>query len=246
MEELLPSELWLAERMRDEEAQRFLNTLKGDAGLEPPTLATLCLRILVLLPVSGASIVLMSRGHDQGLAGASGESALAGQDLEFTLGQGPGVDAYADGRTVLVEDLSASDGRWPLFCPTAVDLGVHSMCALPLQVGPIRLGVLSLYGDKPGLIALENLADAQLVADLITHLVIGLQSETASETIAFALESSDYRAVVHQATGMISAQLDCGIEEALVRLRGHAFAAERPIDVIAEGVVDGSIRFDEP
>jgi hypothetical protein len=244
MQELLPSEIWLAERMRDEEAQRFLSVLKGDAGVEPPTLATLCLRILVLLPVNGASIVLMSRGHDQGLAGASGKSALAGQDLEFTLGQGPGVDAYADGRTVLVEDLSASDGRWPLFCPTAVDLGVHSMCALPLQVGPIRLGVLSLYGDKPGLIALENLADAQLVADLITHLVIGLQSETASETIAFALEASDYRAVVHQATGMISAQLDCDVGEALARLRAHAFAAERPIDEIAEGVVEGSIRFD--
>jgi hypothetical protein len=120
------------------------------------------------------------------------------------------------------------------------------MCALPLQIGSIRLGVLSLYGEQPGVVALEHLGDAQLVADLITHLVIGLQSETASERIAFALESSDYRAVVHQATGMISAQLDCGIEEALVRLRGHAFAAERPIDEIAEGVVDGSIRFDEP
>jgi hypothetical protein len=186
----------------------------------------------------------MSRGNDQGLAGAFGASALAGQDLEFTLGQGPGVDAYADGMTILVEDLSESDGRWPLFAGSAVDLGVRSMCALPLQVGPIRLGVLCLYGEQPGVIALEDLGDAELVADLITHLVIGLQSETASETIAFALDDSDYRAVVHQATGMISAQLDCSVEEALVRLRGRAFAAERPIDEMAEEVVAGSIRFE--
>jgi hypothetical protein len=186
----------------------------------------------------------MSRGNDQGLAGASGASGLAGQDLEFTLGQGPGVDAYTDGMTVIVEDLSESDGRWPLFCTAAVDVGLRSMCALPLQVGAIRLGVLCFYGDEPGVIALGRVGDAQLVADLITHLVIGLQSETASESIAFALDASDYRAVVHQASGMISAQLDCGVEEALVRLRGYAFAAERPIDEIAEGVVGGLIRFD--
>jgi hypothetical protein len=234
-----------AEWMSADEAKRFLAVLTGDSD-SPPTLTTLCLRTLQLLPASGASLVLMSRGHDQGLAGASGESGLVGQDLEFTLGQGPGVDAYADGKTVLVEDLGAADGRWPLYSPMALDLGIRSVCALPLQVGSICLGVLSLYGEKPGVIALDHLTDAHLVSDLITHLVIGLQSETSSESIAFALDLADYRAVVHQATGMISAQLDCSIEEALVRLRGHAFAAERPIDEIAELVVQGSIRFDAP
>jgi len=226
--------------------KRFLSVLKGDGDVEPPSLTTLCFRTLELIPATGASIVLMSRGHDQGLAGASGSSALAGQNLEFTLGQGPGIDAYADGKAVLVEDLISGDGLWPLFSASAVELGVRSICALPLQVGPICLGVLSFYGEKPGVVGIDHLDDAQLVADLITHLVIGLQSETASESIAFALEDSDYRAVVHQATGMISAQLDCGIDEALLRLRGHAFAAERPIDEIAEGVVEGSIRFDGP
>ena len=44
---------------------------------------------------------------------------------------------------------------------------------------------------------------------------------------------------------MISAQLDCGVEDALVRLRGYAFASERPIDEIAEEVVAGSFRFDD-
>ena len=169
--------------MNDGIEKRFLTVLKGDGDVEPPTLTLLCFRTLELIPATGASIVLMSRGHDQGLAGASGSSALAGQDLEFTLGQGPGLDAYAEGRAVLVEDLISSDGRWPLFSPTAVDLGVRSMCALPLQVGPICLGVLSFDGEKPGVIDPYHLEDAQLVADLIAHLVIDLQSETASESI---------------------------------------------------------------
>ncbi len=205
--------------MNAQGAKGFLAVLRGDPDGEPLTLTSICARTLELLPAAGASIVLMSRGHGQGLAGAFGESALAGQDLEFTLGQGPGVDAYADGMVVLVKDLSF-DGRWPLFSATAVGLGIRSVCALPLQVGSIRLGVLSLYGGTPSAIALAQLSDALLVADLVTHLVIGLQSETASESVAFALDISDYRAVVHQATGMVSAQLDCSVEEALVRLPG--------------------------
>ena len=105
--------------MSDGIGKRFLTVLKGNGDVEPPTLTTLCFRTLELIPATGASIVLMSRGRDQGLAGASGSSALAGQDLEFTLGQGPGVDAYADGKAVLVEDLISSDGRWPLFSAAA-------------------------------------------------------------------------------------------------------------------------------
>jgi hypothetical protein len=138
-----------------------------------------------------------------------------------------------------------ADGRWPLFSSSAWELGIGSVCAVPLQVGSVRLGVLCLYGATPRAIGLEILSDAYLVADLVAHLVLGWQSETASESLAFALEISDYRTVVHQATGMISAQLDCGIDEALVRLRAHAFAGQKPVDEIAEDVVAGSFRFDD-
>jgi hypothetical protein len=45
---------------------------------------------------------------------------------------------------------------------------------------------------------------------------------------------------------MISAQLNCAMGEALVRLRGHAFASERAIDLVATEVVTGQLRFDAP
>ena len=224
------------------EAKRFLAVLQG---VEAPTLTTLCQRTLDLLPVDGVSIALMTGSDHQGLAGSSGSLASARQDLEFTLGQGPGVDAYEEGASVVVEDLRLTDGRWPLFSPAALELGVRSVSALPMKIGGIRLGVLYLYGDEPGSIGAEHLESARTVTELITQIVIGLQSQVSSEEIAFNLVESDYRAVVHQATGMISVQLGCSVEEALVRLRGHAFVADRPIDEIAELVVDGSVRFHE-
>jgi len=71
-----------------------------------------------------------------------------------------------------------------------------------------------------------------------------MQSAVASEWLASSLEVADERIFVHQATGMVSAQLDCGVDEALLRLRGHAYAAQRPIDEVAADVVAGRLRFD--
>jgi GAF domain-containing protein len=226
-------------------SQRFLGVLTGGADNESPTLTTLCRRTLALVPASSVSVVLMDRGHNQSLAGASDATAESIQNLEFTLGEGPGVDAYAEGRPVLIDDLHAIDGRWPQFSGAATELGVCAVLALPLQVGAIRLGVLALYRDQPWLVSTEQLTDVLLVADLVTHLVLAAQSEVASESVAWALDVSDYRVVVHQATGMISAQLEIGIEEALVRLRGRAFGAERPIDEVAEDVLAGFLSFEE-
>jgi AmiR/NasT family two-component response regulator len=54
-----------------------------------------------------------------------------------------------------------------------------------------------------------------------------------------------FRAHVHQATGMISAQLDIDMAEALVRLRAFAYTQDRPIDEVAGQVVVRTLRFDD-
>ena len=193
----------------------------------------------------GASVVLMGDDTFPSVAGAYGVS-VAVQDLEYTLGEGPATDAYAQGKPVLVDDLAFVKSRWPQFTRSLADTGIRSIYALPLQVGAIKLGVLVLYRDQPDVLGGDELSAALLVANLVTNQVLDLQAGAASESLAWGLEVDDYRAVVHQATGMISAQLDCSIGEALVRLRGHAFGAERPIEEVASDVVTGKLRFDDP
>jgi AmiR/NasT family two-component response regulator len=70
-----------------------------------------------------------------------------------------------------------------------------------------------------------------------------MQSDAASESVAWALDIADHRAVVHQATGMVSVQLHCSVEEALLRLRGRAFASGQSIDELAAAVVEGRATF---
>ena len=104
------------------------------------------------------------------------------------------------------------------------------MYAIPLRIGAVDLGVLVLGGVDPRAMAGQELADSLLLGDLVSRLVLDLQAGVTSESLAWALDATDSRAVVHQATGMIVAQLDVGVAEALVRLRANAFATDRPID----------------
>jgi hypothetical protein len=229
--------------LRAEDADQFLAALIGGAEDESPSLTTVCRSASKMLRMSGASVVLMGAGTFPSVASAYGVSVTV-QDLELTLGEGPAIDAYAEGAPVLVDDLASFSSRWPQFTRAAMDIGIRSVYAFPLQLGAIKLGVLVLYRDELGALAGEDLSAALLVGNLVTNQIIDMQAGAVSESLAWGLEIDDYRAVVHQATGMISAQLDCPIGEALVRLRGRAFASERPLEDVAADVVTGDLRFE--
>ena len=160
------------------------------------------------------------------------------QDLEFTVGEGPGIDAFTSSLPVLVEDLTAAHPRWPLFTGAALSIGLRSIYSYPLQFGAITLGVLTLSSVRAGALTRTGLDQAPRVTEAVTSLILHMQAEDRSESLAWSLDAGDHRAVVHQATGMVAAQLGCGLDEALLRLRGRAFADEVPIDDVAEAVVE--------
>jgi hypothetical protein len=107
------------------------------------------------------------------------------------------------------------------------------------------MGVLSLYRAVPGPLAAEELADVLVFADIALGLLLDAASGVGGSQGYLPLNGiSDGRAVVHQATGMVSVQLGVSVEEALVRLRAHAFARGTAIGDIAAEVVSRQLRFD--
>src|SRR3954447_6657178 len=70
------------------------------------------------------------------------------------------------------------------------------------------------------------------------------QDSAAGAELATLLEPAGLdRMVVHQATGMIAAQLDVAVADALATLRAAAFASGRPLPEVAVDVVDRRISF---
>ena len=205
----------------------------------------LCSACLELLGVHSAGIVLIGDGEHPVTLATSDDVTSRLEELQFMLGEGPGLDAHRDRRPVSAPELAQVGGRWPTFSAFAVEQGIRAAFAFPLEVGAIRIGSLDLFHDRPGPLPDEGYADALVMADVITQTALGLQALAPEGVLAAEFDDAqELRAPVHQAAGMISAQLDIGIADALVRLRAHAYATKHPIDVVARQVVDRTLRLD--
>jgi hypothetical protein len=209
--------------------------------------ARLCEVAAELAAMSGAGIMLMSGDVPRGSLGSSNDVSALIEDLQYTLGEGPCIDAHQQDRPVLEPDLAnPQTARWFAFSPPAVRAGVRAVFGFPLQVGVVRLGALNLYRDRPGPLTDDQHADSLVMADIAAKAVIAMQAQASPGDLAVELEAgANFRFVVHQASGMVSAQLGVGIGEALVRLRAYAFANNRLLEDVAQDVVTRRLRFDD-
>jgi hypothetical protein len=199
------------------------------------------------MALSGCALVLMSGVESASVLAGAGPHARTVTGLQMELGEGPCLHAHAYGIPVLLPDLSAEGAsRWPAFAAAALAAGVHAEFSLPLTVGPGGIGTLDLCRDRTGMLSDEHMADALVAADIARDAVLYQQYAPGGPGLPELLAAAGTdRIVVHQATGMIAAQLDDTIANALARLRAAAFASERPMYDLAQDVVERRVRFDE-
>jgi hypothetical protein len=190
------------------------------------------------MALSGCALVLMSGADSASMLAGAGPHARTVTGLQMELGEGPCLHAHAYGIPVLLPDLSAENAdRWPTFAAAALAAGVHAEFSLPLTVGPGGIGTFDLCRDRPGMLSEDHLADALVAADIARDAVLYQQYAARAPGPA--------ELVIHQATGMIAAQLDDTIANALARLRAAAFASGRPVYDVARDVVERRVRFSE-
>ena len=212
----------------------------ADVGLR------LCETCVEVLDVSGAGIMLMGDGEHRGTLGVSNAVMSVVEDLQFTLGEGPCIDAHQSSHPVLEPDLgNPAINRWPAFAGPAVKAGVRAVFGFPLGTGAANIGALDLYLDHPGDLRTEQLSDAAEMAELISNTVLALQADAVQGGLPGELEDAvHHHAVVHQASGMVSAQLAISVAEAFVRIRAEAYAVNRPVNDVARDIVERRYRLD--
>ncbi|MEV6757152.1 GAF and ANTAR domain-containing protein [Streptomyces sp. NPDC051214] len=203
------------------------------------------------LEVDGVAVSVTPGGGLSELLWATPGVSAHLEDLQFTLGQGPGPEVASSGAAVLVPDLSAEPAaRWPALLPEAWAIGIGAVFCLPLRLGEVCLGAMTLQRVRPGPLREALLADAWIVARALSAALV--QDEESWAAFGAAEDSShSYRAAVHQAAGMISVQANVSLAEAQIRLRASAFRRGRPLLQVAEDVVARRVHFrhddeDEP
>ncbi len=230
----------------DGQARRLaiLGRLAGtSAGFETARLCQVCADVT---GVTGAGIMLMAGDVPRGSVCTTDPVSALMEQLQYDLGEGPCVDAYQQDRPVFEPDLANPDvPRWLAFTGPVVEAGGRAVFGFPLQIGAVRLGALNLYNDRPGALSDDQCADALIMADVAAQAVLLLQSDAPPGTVAAELESNaNFQYVVHQASGMVAAQLEVTVGQALIRLRAHAFGNDRSLTEVARDVVDRRLRFD--
>lgn len=204
--------------------------------------AQLASPFLELLPVSGVAISVFDQNRRATLIQATDDTSRRLEELQFDLGEGPSVDAYARAELVTVANLTDAD-QWPAFLEGAAELTVGAIFAFPLMLGAACTGTVTCYRTLPGTLDTE-------ASDLGVSLCRAIAGPAFRRAIVLAdretpdnEEPIESRREIHQATGMVLTQLDVSATDALSRIRAYAFSSGYTVQEIAHDVVGRRLNF---
>jgi diguanylate cyclase (GGDEF)-like protein len=176
----------------------------------------LVIRIVEVLPVTGAGVTLISPGSAPRYVAASDDAALHFEQLQTELGVGPCMLAYETGEAVSVPDLR-DEPRFGTFTSRALGEGLRSVFTFPLRHDGVQLGALDLYRTTAGPLDDEGMAAAQTLADVVSAYLLNAQ---AREDLLAMSERHRRDALYDGLTGLPNRRL-------LVRSLDHAIARSR-------------------
>ncbi len=204
------------------------------------------LACVAALPGDGAAITLMSGNADRALLCSSDEVLIEVEKQEYTLGEGPSLEAFSTGRPVLVPQISdpSLGRRWPILAAQLALLPLGGLFTFPLRIGRVSVGVCSLYRRAGGKLSRHDLGLVSSALDLSTYALIAVRGDAAGPGIdaAPAVDQSTSRDRVHQATGMLIVQLRVDTKTAFARLRGYAYSTGRDLESVADDIVNRRLR----
>jgi hypothetical protein len=215
-------------------------------GLDFARIRSLTGQIVESLPIDGAAVAVRA-GPDTGQLVHATDAIIARlDDLQFTLGEGPCVDAFRQQLPVLVPDLNDPDSlqRWPGFAREAAQAAAAAVFAFPMQIGAVAFGTVELYRRTAGSLTSIDTATAVLLVEEMTHVVLDeLSSLNGLEVTAGHPEPIFGQPEIPQAAGMIAVQLGITVPHATAHLRAAAFAARRPVLHVAQDVIARRVTF---
>ncbi|MDO9398657.1 MAG: ANTAR domain-containing protein [Herbiconiux sp.] len=164
-------------------------------------------------------------------------------ELQIDVAQGPGWDAHSTQSPVCVPDLDAVPaGRWPLYLSGVSGSPVHAVYSFPLSIGGLRIGAVDLYSESTATFADSTVVEASVLADAAATGVLrySLQHRHGAE----GDDGPHSRREVHQATGMVIAQMQVDADDALLLIRAHAFASGRSVRETAADITSRRISLE--
>ncbi len=198
------------------------------------------------MAISGAVISTLGQPLGSQTICATGAVAARIDEIQIELGEGPCWEALRTRLPVLEPDLQRGDGGedWPGAREALRRLDIGALYAFPLVVGDLGVGSVELYAEAPGELSPGDVADITALATIAARQVLRRALDDVANVDDGVAEGPYSRREVHQASGMVAAQLTISADDALIVLRGHAFASGRSVREIAADVVARRLVFE--
>ena len=190
------------------------------------------------LPGRLETSVTLLTGDDPVTAVATGQLALDLDESQYGHGQGPCMQAAAEGVAVEVED-TRSDPRWRGFLDTAVQRGCLSSLSLPLPLHEGVSGALNIYARQPAVFDEPSREFARRFASygavVAGNMLVYESALDRARNLEAALAS---RAVIDQAKGVLMERFKLTADQAFQALARVSMETNTKLRDVAERFVD--------
>lgn len=188
---------------------------------------------VVELGLADSVSVTESHGDQEGTVVATDERAEEVDRLQYSLDEGPCIDAADENKPELVvSDDIAADGRWPRWGPRAVQLGSHAVIAAQLYAGPrTSIGALNMFRSR----AHQHVtADLEAIRVVAAHASIELARSRHDDNLWRAV---DARHLIGLAQGIIMQRFDMDTDSAFRFLQRSSQHTNRKLRAVADAIV---------
>lgn len=218
---------------------KLATVLAGLHDLEPGA-DRLCEAGRHFLGADGAALSLWADPDVATVVAATDELAAQLEDLQEVVGEGPSKDALRLDAVQIADFTEHGDGAWSLLHEQGTRLGfAGALIAVPLRPHGRVIGMLAGYRTETPFDI--DLADADFLGVALGAALLqdpGVVDRQDGAGDAWASQSQ-----IHQASGMIIAQVGVRPEDALALLRGQAFAHGTSMVEVARQIVERRINF---
>ena len=181
----------------------------------------------------GAGASLFDDTGGASSTGATDALTAAADALQYELGEGPCLDAWATGAMVRIDD-TAEETRWPDWCAAAHPQGIRSVLSTPLVLGDRKVGAMKVYARDPGAFTVEDEGTLGLLAGAVAVLLGCAQSSDAPHRLSASLqEALADRQEVGVAVGVLMERHGTDVQEARAALLDEALLQDRPLAQVA-------------
>ncbi|MGJ9373779.1 GAF and ANTAR domain-containing protein [Nesterenkonia sp. CF4.4] len=154
----------------------------------------------------GAGVSLISSAGRKESAGSTDEVVREADDLQYTIGEGPCLSAWASRTVVNVNDVR-SDPRWPNWSAALAGLPIRSVLSTPLQHQETVVGAMKVYSSSEHAFTLETARLLSMFAGPAATLLAHVQTKDLPVKLSESMSSAmGQRDMINLAKGVLMAQ----------------------------------------